>query len=130
MIHRSQRPSEIRASIRTAILKEEAGAVRDCIAAADLPGADREAIVARAVDLVRTVRASAGTSVMQGFLVEYGLSTREGVALMCLAEALLRVPDTETIDALIEDKIGASDWAAHLAIRARRSSMPRPGPCS
>ena len=51
---------------------------------------------------------------MQGFLAEYGLSTREGVALMCLAEALLRVPDTETIDALIEDKIGASDWAAHL----------------
>ena len=37
---------------------------------------------------------------MQGFLAEYGLSTREGVALMCLAEALLRVPDTETIDAL------------------------------
>ena len=51
---------------------------------------------------------------MQGFLAEYGLSTREGVALMCLAEALLRVPDTETIDALIEDKVGASDWAAHL----------------
>ena len=114
MIHRSQRPSEIRASIRAAILKEEAGAVRDCIAAAELPAADREAIVAQAVDLVRTVRASAGTSVMQGFLVEYGLSTREGVALMCLAEALLRVPDTETIDALIEDKIGASDWAVHL----------------
>ena len=114
MIHRSRRPSEIRASIRAAILKEEAGAVRDCIAAAELPGADREAIVAQAVALVRTVRASAGTSVMQGFLVEYGLSTREGVALMCLAEALLRVPDTETIDALIEDKIGASDWAAHL----------------
>ena len=57
---------------------------------------------------------------MQGFLAEYGLSSREGVALMCLAEALLRVPDTETIDALIEDKIGASDWAAHLG----QSSSP------
>ena len=114
MTHGPQRLSGIRASIRAAILKEEAGAVRDCIAAAGLTGTDREAIVAQAVDLVRTVRASAGASVMQGFLVEYGLSTREGVALMCLAEALLRVPDTETIDALIEDKIGASDWAAHL----------------
>ena len=114
MIHQPQRLSEIRASMRAATLMEEAGAVRESIAAARLTGTDRDVIVARAVDLVRTVRASAGTSVMQGFLVEYGLSSREGVALMCLAEALLRVPDTETIDALIEDKIGASDWAAHL----------------
>ena len=114
MIHQPQRLSEIRASMRAATLMEETSVVRECIAAAGLTGADRAAIVARAVDLVRTVRASTGTSVMQGFLVEYGLSSREGVALMCLAEALLRVPDTKTIDALIEDKIGASDWAAHL----------------
>ncbi len=45
---------------------------------------------------------------MEVFLAEYGLSTDEGVALMCLAEALLRVPDAETIDALIEDKIAPS----------------------
>jgi RHH-type proline utilization regulon transcriptional repressor/proline dehydrogenase/delta 1-pyrroline-5-carboxylate dehydrogenase len=51
---------------------------------------------------------------MEVFLAEYGLSTDEGVALMCLAEALLRVPDAETIDALIEDKIAPSDWGAHL----------------
>ncbi len=51
---------------------------------------------------------------MEQFLGEYGLSTEEGVALMCLAEALLRVPDAETIDALIEDKIAASGWSEHL----------------
>ena len=45
---------------------------------------------------------------MEVFLAEYGLSTDEGVALMCLAEALLRVPDAETIDELIEDKISPS----------------------
>ena len=51
---------------------------------------------------------------MEVFLAEYGLSTDEGVALMCLAEALLRVPDADTIDALIEDKIAPSDWGKHM----------------
>ena len=114
MAHRSSRLSAIRATMRAAILEDESRAVRDRVDTAALTRTDRESIVARAVDQVRTTRARAGTSIMQGFLAEYGLSTREGVALMCLAEALLRVPDTETIDALIEDKIGASDWAAHL----------------
>ena len=114
MVHRQARLSEIRATVRAAILQDETRAVRDRVDAAGLTRTDRASIVARAVDLVRTTRTRAGSSIMQGFLAEYGLSTREGVALMCLAEALLRVPDTETIDALIEDKIGASDWAAHL----------------
>ena len=114
MVHPRLRLSEIRATMRAAILEDEARAVRDRVDAAGLTRTDRESIVARAVELVRTTRVRAGSSIMQGFLAEYGLSTREGVALMCLAEALLRVPDTETIDALIEDKIGASDWAAHL----------------
>ena len=114
------RLSDIRAAMRAAILEEEAPAVRRMVEAAGLSRADRDAVSARAVDLVRNVRASGSASIMQGFLAEYGLSSREGVALMCLAEALLRVPDTETIDALIEDKIGASDWAAHLG----QSSSP------
>ena len=50
---------------------------------------------------------------MEVFLSAYGLSTKEGVALMCLAEALLRVPDTETMDDLIRDKIAPHDWSAH-----------------
>ncbi|MEZ5738384.1 MAG: bifunctional proline dehydrogenase/L-glutamate gamma-semialdehyde dehydrogenase PutA [Burkholderiaceae bacterium] len=67
-----------------------------------------------ATDLVRRVRAAGQHSLMERFLTEYGLSSTEGVGLMCLAEALLRVPDADTIDELIRDKIEPSDWGAHL----------------
>src|SRR5690606_820918 len=62
----------------------------------------------------RRIRDEAKPTMMEHFLAEYGLSTREGVALMCLAEAMLRVPDRMTIDALIEDKSAPSDWGRHL----------------
>jgi RHH-type transcriptional regulator, proline utilization regulon repressor / proline dehydrogenase / delta 1-pyrroline-5-carboxylate dehydrogenase len=52
--------------------------------------------------------------VVESFLQEFSLGTREGLALMCLAEALLRTPDEETRDRLIAEKIGSADWAAHL----------------
>lgn len=64
--------------------------------------------------LVTQLRNDAKPGLMEKFLGEYGLSTDEGVALMCLAEALLRVPDSETMDALIEDKIAPSEWSTHL----------------
>ncbi len=51
---------------------------------------------------------------VQGLLQEFTLSSQEGVALMCLAEALLRIPDAATRDALIRDKIGRGEWKAHL----------------
>ena len=54
------------------------------------------------------------SGLVQGLLQEFSLSTQEGIALMCLAEALLRIPDVQTRDALIRDKIGAGDWQAHL----------------
>ncbi len=81
---------------------------------AALSDADRTAICAAAAQLVRDIRSSTSPGMMEVFLAEYGLSTDEGVALMCLAEALLRVPDADTIDALIEDKIAPSDWGKHL----------------
>ncbi|WP_297339531.1 bifunctional proline dehydrogenase/L-glutamate gamma-semialdehyde dehydrogenase PutA [Pseudophaeobacter sp.] len=84
-----------------------------CTTAA-LDAADRAAICAKAATLVRDIRGHSNPGLMEVFLAEYGLSTDEGVALMCLAEALLRVPDAETIDALIEDKIAPSDWGKHL----------------
>ncbi|MFZ5709657.1 MAG: bifunctional proline dehydrogenase/L-glutamate gamma-semialdehyde dehydrogenase PutA [Pseudomonadota bacterium] len=85
------------------------------------PGeATRQAAVRGAVSLVRAIRSDARPGLMEVFLAEYGLSTREGVALMCLAEALLRVPDAETMDALIEDKIAPSAWGRHIG----RSSSP------
>ena len=64
--------------------------------------------------LVRDIREQSAPGLMEVFLAEYGLRTDEGIALMCLAEALLRVPDADTIDALIEDKIAPSDWGKHM----------------
>ncbi|GGH32400.1 L-proline dehydrogenase /delta-1-pyrroline-5-carboxylate dehydrogenase [Cribrihabitans marinus] len=81
---------------------------------AALSAEDRSAICADGAQLVRDIRASTSPGLMEVFLAEYGLSTDEGIALMCLAEALLRVPDDDTIDALIEDKIAPSDWGKHL----------------
>ncbi|AXC51150.1 bifunctional proline dehydrogenase/L-glutamate gamma-semialdehyde dehydrogenase PutA [Paracoccus suum] len=79
--------------------------------------AQRLAATARGAELVQAIRDSARPGLMEMFLAEYGLSTREGVALMTLAEALLRVPDRATADALIADKVGTGNWRAH-----RRSS--------
>ena len=64
--------------------------------------------------MVERLRAEAKPSMMELFLAEYGLSSEEGVALMCLAEALLRVPDAATMDTLIEDKIAPAEWGKHL----------------
>jgi RHH-type proline utilization regulon transcriptional repressor/proline dehydrogenase/delta 1-pyrroline-5-carboxylate dehydrogenase len=78
-------------------------------------GADAEArIDAEATRLVQAIRAhSGGLGGIEDFLREYSLSTREGLALMVLAEALLRVPDAATADRLIEDKLAAGDWTHH-----------------
>jgi len=79
------------------------------------PGAAaRVDISKQACVMVDQLRHSAKPSMMELFLGEYGLSSDEGVALMCLAESLLRVPDAATMDALIEDKIAPSEWGKHL----------------
>ena len=101
-------------TIATGSLAPEAPLVAGLVASAGLSPADRARIVASGADLVARIRASAKPGLMEVFLAEYGLSTGEGVALMCLAEALLRVPDAPTMDALIEDKIAPSDWGRHL----------------
>src|SRR5690606_17245041 len=95
-------------------LAEEAEAMRRLVSIADLSAARRQAISDKALGLVRSVRAVSDRRLMESFLSEYGLSTNEGVALMCLAEALLRVPDADTMDDLIRDKIAPHDWSAHL----------------
>ncbi|MFN3724637.1 MAG: bifunctional proline dehydrogenase/L-glutamate gamma-semialdehyde dehydrogenase PutA [Paracoccaceae bacterium] len=100
--------------IRNEALRDEAALVAALIAQADLSAAARTAVSAQGADLVTRIRKSAKPGLMEVFLAEYGLSTDEGIALMCLAEALLRVPDAETMDALIEDKIAPSDWGRHL----------------
>ncbi len=101
-------------AITTRALGDEAPLVARLIAEAGLPPEARAAITAAGADYVRRIRAAAKPGLMEVFLAEYGLSTDEGIALMCLAEALLRVPDAETMDALIEDKIAPADWGRHL----------------
>ncbi len=86
------------------------------------------AIDRRATRYIEFIR-KAGTGIggVEDFLREYGLSTREGLALMVLAEALLRVPDAATQDKLIEDKLKQGGWATMKARAARCLSPPRPG---
>jgi RHH-type transcriptional regulator, proline utilization regulon repressor / proline dehydrogenase / delta 1-pyrroline-5-carboxylate dehydrogenase len=90
---------------------EEAAAVAAPRARLVLPEARRRRVVDEAKTLAARVRAaSAGSLRAEAFLQRYRLSTREGVVLMCLAEALLRIPDAETADALIRDKLAGASW--------------------
>ena len=80
-----------------------------------LDEATRESIVKQAAELVHRVRTSPkGPTMLDAFLSEFGLHNDEGVALMCLAESLLRVPDPQTADELIADKLGPAHWDEHL----------------
>ena len=103
----------IRQEMREA-LTVDAAAIDRLVAAAGLDDGARQAITADAVRLVEKVRAGLSTGMLESFLSEYSLSTTEGIALMCLAEALLRVPDTTTMDDLIEDKIASARWLEHF----------------
>jgi len=109
-----QRQGPLRAAITAATRRAEA----DCVAAllpqaALLPEAAQRARET-ALALVVGLRGKAHAGPIEDLMQEYALSSPEGVALMCLAEALLRVPDTATRDALIRDKIATGDWRAHL----------------
>ena len=94
---------------------DETAAVRGLLARSPLDAAARQAVVDEAVALVEHARLSQKKQgVVESFLQEFSLGTREGLALMCLAEALLRTPDEDTRDRLIAEKIGSADWASHL----------------
>ncbi|WP_050929004.1 bifunctional proline dehydrogenase/L-glutamate gamma-semialdehyde dehydrogenase PutA [Aestuariivita boseongensis] len=115
-----QNLDQIRSSIREATLKPDDDILAQLMQDAPISDDVRTAAKSRATKLVSDIRKGDDPGLMEVFLAEYGLSTDEGVALMCLAEALLRVPDTDTIDALIEDKIAPSHWGEHLG----KSSSP------
>jgi len=103
------------ARITAAWSRDETEAVNDLLAQASLPPAERELVLARAGELVARVRAKAGEqSAVESFMRQYDLSSEEGVLLMCVAEALLRIPDKATADKLIRDKLGEADWKKHL----------------
>ena len=108
-------PSRLRAAITAAWASDESEHVRELLAQARQPDADRAAIQATAADLVRRVRARAqDQGAIEAFMRQYDLGSEEGVLLMCVAEALLRIPDQDTADKLIRDKLGEADWKRHM----------------
>ena len=107
-------PSPLRRRITAATLLPESEAVHPLAEMARLSEAEAQAAQATATQLVSALREKDGGGTLDGLIKEYALSSQEGVALMCLAEALLRIPDTPTRDALIRDKIAPGDWQAHL----------------
>ena len=80
----------------------------------DLTATQKQHIQELASDIVIQVRKNEKTDDVESFMEKYDLSNEEGVTLMCLAEALLRIPDKKTIDELIQDKIGNAKWEKHV----------------
>jgi RHH-type proline utilization regulon transcriptional repressor/proline dehydrogenase/delta 1-pyrroline-5-carboxylate dehydrogenase len=109
------RTDAIARAINPRYLSEEQALVRELADVARLPPDSKRAVDDRALALVQAVRGVRGSSgALDAFLREYSLASREGVILMCLAEALLRIPDGETADRLIADKIPSGAWDEHL----------------
>ncbi|WP_159981823.1 MULTISPECIES: trifunctional transcriptional regulator/proline dehydrogenase/L-glutamate gamma-semialdehyde dehydrogenase [unclassified Novosphingobium] len=106
--------SPLRRTIAEARRRDEAACLAPLLDAASLSEPMRAAVRQTATHLVTTLRANHKGTGVEGLVQEYALSSQEGVALMCLAEALLRIPDHATRDALIRDKISGGDWSGHL----------------
>ena len=104
----------LRAAITAATRRPEPECLPPLIAIAAANADEAKRIEALAHGLVARLRAKTRSSGVEGLIHEYSLSSQEGVALMCLAEALLRIPDAATRDALIRDKLAPGDWRAHL----------------
>lgn len=105
----------LRAAIHAAYRCDEHARVRALIEAARLSTSAIGRIQTRARDLVQTIRHQRSTAGgVDALMHEFSLSSREGIALMCLAEALLRIPDRATADKLIRDKLASGNWQAHL----------------
>jgi RHH-type proline utilization regulon transcriptional repressor/proline dehydrogenase/delta 1-pyrroline-5-carboxylate dehydrogenase len=102
----------LRAAITAAYRRDETEAVQWLLAQGARPSADAKPLAHRLVSSVRAKRTRA--SGVDALMHEFSLSSEEGVALMCLAEALLRIPDSATADRLIADKISRGDWRSHL----------------
>jgi len=94
---------------------DESEVVARLLAEAELGSEAAERVAQAAASLVRRVRKRKDEQgALEAFMQEYDLSSEEGVVLMCLAEALLRIPDADTAEALIADKLSGADWESHL----------------
>src|SRR5215510_10742347 len=113
-----------RQAIAHAYRADEAETVAALVARVALTARQRTRIAERALELARAVRRHAGESFgAEAFLRRFSLSTREGIVLMCLAEALLRIPDAQTADALIRDKLAGGRWEVPSAIEGGGTLM-------
>ncbi|MFC5305596.1 trifunctional transcriptional regulator/proline dehydrogenase/L-glutamate gamma-semialdehyde dehydrogenase [Azospirillum picis] len=109
-----RQPTALRQAITDAYRRPEPDCVAWLVEQAALPGEVTAAAAKTARSLIAALRAKPQGRGVEGLIHEYSLSSQEGVALMCLAEALLRIPDRATRDALIRDKIAGGDWRSHL----------------
>src|SRR5689334_2956186 len=110
-----QSPAPARDEIAALFLADEATLISILRGKAAAAPGERAAVARLAEKLVRAARASRHEhGGVDAFMHEYGLTSEEGIILMCLAEALLRIPDKETADALIAEKIGEGQWEKHL----------------
>ncbi|MNK24582.1 Bifunctional protein PutA [compost metagenome] len=108
-------PPAFRQAITDAWMKDEANHVRELLEQARLPADEQAQVQATAADLVARVRVRAkDQGAIEAFMRQYDLGSEEGVLLMCVAEALLRIPDQDTADKLIRDKLGDADWKKHM----------------
>ena len=103
-------PREMMASLYRA---PEPDVLKPLLVDAALSSDSRQRVLGHAAGLLADLRAAQGRGWVNQFLQEYRLNSSEGVALLSLAEAFLRVPDPETADLLIADKLGDADWRAH-----------------
>ena len=104
-----------RDEIAAHFLEDEARLVAGLAGRAGATADERKRIADLAARLVRAARANRHEhGGVDAFMHEYGLTSEEGIILMCLAEALLRIPDADTADRLIAEKIGEGDWKRHL----------------
>jgi len=107
--------SSVAAAVNPRYLADETTLVRELAEIARVDDATRARISQTARELVMAVRRNRGkVSGLDAFLQQYDLSSQEGVTLMCLAEALLRVPDSATADRLIADKLSSANWREHM----------------
>lgn len=105
----------IRRDMEAFYRRDEAEVLEHLLPIADISQAARSRAWERARTLVVNIRkAQHGKGGVDALLQEFALSTEEGIVLMCLAEALLRVPDRLTVDRLIRDKLADGDWSSHL----------------
>ena len=105
----------LRARITAAFHRDEAEHLAELLDQARLPEAEQARVQAAAVALVQRTRVrAADPGMVEAFMRQYDLSSEEGVLLMCVAEALLRIPDRGTADKLIRDKLGDADWDRHM----------------